>query len=191
MPIRVIPNSVAEMRKGTFRVYNRDTRYVVFDQHVNHVHNGSVHICRCHVLFLRDDSQLAQRFPQLARLAHINGDKLENAKLCQHRNNHFLLRLIIDINKWDSAGAASQHATTGIKQRHHRVHRHRLNLRGTYSLLDFYMVRAQGRKCQLRCPPAKAEYGRVTAETVEAEPINLRQLVWVLPIVLNNIDIVG
>jgi hypothetical protein len=81
-----------------------------------HRHDRCVHLRRPK-LAIGPNIELLERLPQLLRLPHIDGDKLQNPVLRDDAHDHGTMRLVVDIDEWDSAGPGLGHLAAGLVER--------------------------------------------------------------------------
>lgn len=154
-----------EKVRRTIAIKNRHIGYAVFDQQMNNIHDWSVHSGRLQVT-VGTTINIAQGFAQVLSVFNVDGNKFEDAILCEDADDHSALRLIIDIYKRNASSARLEHSTTGSIQRLERVYRNSLDGLDTNGFFN-------------------------VAETVEAELVDLGESVGILPVVLNDVDVVG
>lgn len=77
-----------------------------------------------------------------------------------------LLCLVVNVDQRDSAGAGFEHLAAGLIQWRHGVNGNGFNWCSANCLFDF-------------------------AKGGEFEAVNFRELVWVLTVVLDNVDVIG
>ena len=84
---------------------------VLLDQHVDDVHDRRVHVA-CRNVLVGADVHLAQGLAQLLRLLDVDGNKLQDAVLCDDRHDHGAFGFVVDIDHGDAARAGLEHLAT-------------------------------------------------------------------------------
>lgn len=131
---------------------------------MNNVHDRSLHCGRLQVAVCAA-VDIPQRLAQVLGVFDVDSDEFEDAILGQNTDYHGALCFIIDIDKGNTTSARLEHATTCRVERLKRMHRDSLDGLYADSLLNI-------------------------AQTVKAELVDLSEGIWVLPVVLNDVDVV-
>jgi hypothetical protein len=131
---------------------------------VDYVHDGSFHSGSLQVAVCAAVN-VSQRFAQILRVFDVDGDEFKDAILRENTDDHSALCFIIDIDERDSTSTRLEHTATGRVQRLERMDRDsldRLHANGFFNV----------------------------AETVQTELIDLSESIGVLPVVLDDVDVV-
>lgn len=131
---------------------------------MNDVHDRSLH-CSGLQVAVGAAVDVPQRLAQVLGIFDVDSDELEDAILGQDTDYHGALCFVIDVDQRNTTSAGLEHATTCRVERLKRMHRDCLD--GLYA--DSFLNIAQ---------------------TVKTELIDLGEGIWVLPVVLNDVDVV-
>lgn len=127
---------------------------------MNHVNDGCIHGRRGDIIVC-SYQQLTQWAAQLLRIAHIDGDELQNAVLRNHTEDMGPIGLAIVRNEGDSACAGLEHAATGFVQGSLGINGDGLGRRYTQGFLNLCSRSDLGSALSRSCR-AMEETGRTT-----------------------------
>lgn len=163
----------------TGSVQNGHTRYALLNKHVDDVHDRCVHRCSREILVCTD-IKLLQRLSQLLCLLDVHSDEFQYAVLSDDANDHGSTCLVIAVDNGDTPGARLEHLAACF-------------VYGSVGVdgYGFYGFDAQRSLNVCLCELVFGMRSRaLTSQTVQAELVDPRQSVWVLPVVLYDVYIV-
>jgi hypothetical protein len=166
----------------TVSIHDGDTRYILFDEHVYNIHNRRVHRCCCEVVICAVVHHFRQRLSQLLRFFDIHSDELEYAVLCYDTDHHGPLCLVVAVDDGYASRTRFEHLATCFVDWAVGVDGDSFNGLDAKRFLDLWE--------RLLGLPLERARSRFTSKAVQAELVYPSQSIGVLPVVLDDIDIV-
>jgi hypothetical protein len=147
------------------------------------IHDRGIHGRGCKILICAH-IQLSERLAQFLRLLDVHRDKLQYAVLCDDTDDHSPVCFVVAVDDWYTPGARFKHLTTCFVYGAVRVNRDCFYRLDSECLLDVC-----GRVVNSRLV-LYLDRAFLTSQAVKAELVYPGQRVWVLPVVLDNVDVV-
>jgi hypothetical protein len=165
----------------TLLIQNGHAGNVLLDEHVDNVHDGRVHCCCRKIGICTNVWQLYERLPQLLCLLDVYSNKLQYAVLCYDADNHGPTRLIVAVNNGNTPRPRFEHFATCFVDGAVGMDGDGFYWLDSKRLFDFWSPSFLGSQMRGGSPTSKA---------VQAELVYSLQHVGVLPVILNDVDVV-
>jgi len=94
--------SLEDVQHHAILVQNGHARNAALNKCLDDLDHRRIHMCVGQVL-VRANMQVTQRLPQHLRLLDVDRNEFEDAILSQDADNHLALRLVVNVDEWDTS----------------------------------------------------------------------------------------